>query len=111
MAIKKKKKTNRIKEDIKRDGLMKQIEKQYPHHIFLGIDNDKQSKMSVKGQADQIFHLLGSVAVENDMIEAMIIEIADWIREQNVDPKVKEEPAIKIVGSTEDIEKHIRSGE
>jgi len=104
------KKKNRIKEDVKREGLLKEIEKQWPHHILLGIDNDAQSKMSIKGQADQIFHLLGSVAMENDMIEAMIIEIADWIREQKVDPKLEEKPAIKIVGSAEDIEKHIRSG-
>ena len=108
---KKEKKINRITSDIRREAMMKQIEKKYPEHVFLGYDLDGQSKMSIKGSADKIFRLLGSMAMNNDMLEAMIIEIADWIREQKVDKNVKETPAIKIVGSTEDIEKHIRNAD
>ncbi len=108
---KKAKKVDRIKEDIKLNALIKQLEKQYPNHIFAGFRANGESSMSLKGSADKIFHLLGSMATENDMIEAMIIEIADWVKAQKVDKNVKETPAIKIVGSTEDIEKHIRNAD
>ena len=104
------KKKDKLKEDVKRKNLIDQVFKQLPVHVLVGYNADGEPTISLKGDGEKIFKLLGSLAMEDELVKAMFVEIGQWITEQASDPKIAEKPAIKIVGGSAEITKAIREG-